>query len=162
MKSNIYYFDEPGKQETNQEMESYKAGSKKQINNNIPKLQNKSYMNIFFYIWLLFCAILISIYIILYNSNKDNNNQKLYKNKETLRNKNKTIVKENELIKKESALKNKKGIAFVFTNKLINEIEELLLSIANILIKNGKYDIYLITKKDYTFNVPLDKKIKIL
>ena len=161
MKSNIYYFDEPGKQEANQEMESYKAGSKKQINNNIPKLQNKSYMNIFFYIWLLVCAILISIYIILYNSNKYNNNKKLYKSKQTLSSQNKTIVKEKDLIKKENALKNKKGIAFVFTNKLINEIEELLLSLANKLIKDGKYEIYLITKKDYNLNIPVDKKIKI-
>ena len=52
MNLNIYYFDEFGKQETNQEIESYKVGSKKQINNNIPKLQKKSYMNIFFYLWL--------------------------------------------------------------------------------------------------------------
>ena len=69
----------------------------------------------------LICVILVSINIILYYSNKDNNNKKLFQNKETLSKQNKIIEKENELIKKEKTLKNKKGIAFVFANKQIKE-----------------------------------------
>ena len=151
MKSNTYYFDEIGQQKTNQEIESYEPGNKKLVKD-IPKLQNKSYMNIFFYAWVLIVIIFITVYIVLYNFNK---NKKSHKKKET-------FIFQNKTKEKELTINNVRGIAFVFKEKIISEIEILLLTLANKLVKNDKYEIYFITDKDNTINFPLDKKIKII
>ena len=143
MKSNIYYFDETGKQK---ESESFPYDlNKKNINSH--KLRSKSYLNIFFYAWFIICIIFIVIYMIAYkHSNKMKNKKKVKKSF----NENKNNIKDNDKI----------GIAFVFKIIYNDDVDKMLSLLANKLAKNNKYDIYLITGKEFSFDFKFNKKIK--
>ena len=161
MKSNIYYFDEKGNQKNYNHKESIKNElSKKQLKE-IDKLKGKSYLNIFFYAWFLIVIIFIICYMLLYykSISEDNHNKTLIKNKETLNTLNKTKVSELN----ETNISNKKiGIAFVFKENFINEIESMLLYLMNQLAINKKYDIYIIANQNNTFKFKFNKNIKII
>lgn len=139
MKSNIYYFDETGKQKDENKIK------------NIQKLQSKSYLNIFFYAWFIICILFIVLYMIAYmnsNANQMKNKKLVTKKKEILTGQNNT--KDNDKI----------GLAFIFKMLYNNEIEKMLFLLANKLVKYDKYDIYLITEKGFNANFKFDKKIK--
>lgn len=139
MKSNIYYFDETGKQKDENKIK------------NIQKLQSKSYLNIFFYAWFIICILFIVLYMIAYmnsNANQMKNKKLMTKKKEILTDQNN--IKDNDKI----------GLAFIFKIIYYNEIEKMLFLLANKFAKYDKYDIYLITEKVFNVNYKFDKKIK--
>jgi len=159
MKSNIYYFDEQGRQKNWQENDSFSNYSNKNKIPNIHKFKSKSYLNKFFYAWFIICVIFIVSYIILYSNSNSNANQN--KNKKLIKNNEKNKDEEEEEDNKKNS-KDKVGVAFVFKDKYLSELEIMLSLLANKLInKNDKYDIYLITNKEYDFNFEYDKRIKI-
>ena len=100
---------------------------------------------------------------ILSKENKDNKNKTIIHKNGTI------IVKERNLPipllsieNKNKTIYDKIGIAFVFRERFLNDIEIMLLLFANKLIKFDKYDIYLITNKDLIFDLEIDQKIKLI
>lgn len=91
---------------------------------------------------------------------KENKIRTIIQNNETI------IKKENNMhilpIEKNRTISEKIGIAFVFRERLLNDIEIMLFLLANKLIKFDKYDIYLITHKDLNLDLEIDQKIKII
>ena len=184
MKSNIYYFDETGRQKNNHERDSFSfetspKESPKEKPKTTHKLQNKSYLNILFYAWFIICIVFIISYLLLYNYSKKRHNmnkKNIPKNetliakghkepilpKENKENKNRTIIHKNEtLIIKENQKhilpkeNRNKTIIQKKETKVVKEHKE------PILIKENKNKI--IIKKNETLNVkkPIDKKLPI-